>query len=82
MATLEEALTRAAARSVPLPALLMRRALREAANLTQRDVATVLGVDRASVARWELGSREPRGELRQAYADLLRSLDQAHSLDR
>ncbi len=40
----------------------------------QSDLSQELGVDRATVARWELGTREPRGEMRERYAALLRAL--------
>lgn len=42
--------------------------------MTQDRLATELGVNRVTVARWELGEREPRGNLRLAYAELLRQL--------
>ena len=53
----------------PPPAV--RRNLRERAGLTQHDVAGVLGIDRASVARYESGIREPRGEILRRYAEVL-----------
>ena len=54
-----------------IPPTPNRRALRLAAGLTQDDVAAAVGVDRATVSRWETGSREPAGRNRQAYADAL-----------
>ena len=71
---LDMALERAAARTIPLPPPPLRRALRITRHLTQDDLAGVLGVDRATVARWELGVREPRGNLRIAYASVLKAL--------
>lgn len=71
---LDEVLAEAAARREPLPAPEVRRALRVARGLTQADVAALLSIDRASVARYELGIREPRGELRKAYRKMLRAL--------
>lgn len=35
------------------------KALRTEANLTQQGFADLLGVDRTTVARWELGRNEP-----------------------
>jgi transcriptional regulator with XRE-family HTH domain len=62
-----------------LPEPAIRRLLRERARLSQADVAAVVGVDRASVARWELGSREPRGDLLDAYVEILDRLATAGS---
>ena len=62
-------------RSLPSPAV--RRALRVAAGLTQADLAAELGVSRAAVARWESGTRVPRGDYRITYAALLRELSRA-----
>lgn len=62
-------------RALPGPAV--RRELREAAGLTQRDVALVIGVDEATVSRWETGAREPRGQRREGYSALLKRLREA-----
>jgi transcriptional regulator with XRE-family HTH domain len=73
--SIEEALQRAADRRgsvLPTPAL--RRLLREDADLTQQDLADIVGVQRASIARYELSLREPRGEVRERYAEILRGL--------
>jgi DNA-binding transcriptional regulator YiaG len=59
-------------RSLPPPAI--RRLLREHAGLTQAEVATVLGVGRPAVTRYETGARDPRGEVRHAYVELLELL--------
>jgi DNA-binding transcriptional regulator YiaG len=59
-------------RELPGPAI--RRELREAAGLTQRDVAHVVGVDEATVSRWESGARDPRGRRRESYSALLKRL--------
>jgi transcriptional regulator with XRE-family HTH domain len=61
-----------ARRSLPSPAVC--RDLRLGAGITQAEIAEVLGVDRASVTRWESGTREPRGDVRLAYIDLLARL--------
>lgn len=57
-------------RTLPLPA--ERRRIREAAELSLRDVAEVLGVSHTAVASWEAGAT-PR-EHRAAYARLLEEL--------
>jgi len=72
--SLEDVVRRAKARNVPLPPLAIRRALRLEAGLTQDEAALVLSVNRATVARWELGTRNPSGANRKAYASVLRSL--------
>jgi transcriptional regulator with XRE-family HTH domain len=56
-------------RRLPSPAI--RRLLREEARLTQDDVAEALGVSRPAVTRYELGEREPRGQVRERYVELL-----------
>ena len=35
------------------------KSMRKEANLTQQGLADVLGADRTTVARWELGRNEP-----------------------
>jgi DNA-binding transcriptional regulator YiaG len=57
-----------------LPGPAMRRGIREDAGLSQEDFARRLRRDRASISRWETGTRRPRGEDLVAYVDLLRSL--------
>ncbi|MFE9876526.1 helix-turn-helix domain-containing protein [Streptomyces sp. NPDC005784] len=57
--------------ATPLPAPKERRRLREDRSLTQADVATRLGVSRATVRSWETGRSAPRGRKREAYARLL-----------
>lgn len=59
-------------RDLPGPAL--RRAIRQEAGLSQRDFGEALGIDRASVSRYESGQRRPRGELLTRYVELLRAL--------
>jgi DNA-binding transcriptional regulator YiaG len=65
---------RAATKALPPP--LSRKALRQAAGLSQQDIAGVLGVHRETVSRWELGTRTPRGELLVRYLELLHELGQ------
>lgn len=61
--------------SLPEPA--QRRALREAAGLTQRELADALRVDRTTIAHWESGRHTPNGKLLDAYVDALRVLQEA-----
>jgi DNA-binding transcriptional regulator YiaG len=61
-----------AARRLPRPAVA--RAIRDEADVSQQQLADALGVNRVTVARWELGERVPRGELRLAYIALLDEL--------
>ena len=68
-ALLEEVRSR---RRLPPPAL--RKAIREAAGVSQRRVAEDLGVDRVTVARWESGSRNPQSRFVEPYLTLLEGL--------
>ncbi|MET9831243.1 helix-turn-helix domain-containing protein [Streptomyces sp. NPDC006385] len=60
--------------AIPLPPPEERRCLREAASLTQAQLAARVGVSRETVRAWEAGRTSPRGRRRQAYAQLLTSL--------
>lgn len=71
----EELTRRADERSLPLPSPAAPRALRIAAGLAQSDLGAVIGVTRATITRYELGIREPRGPVRRAYRDALRALE-------
>ncbi|MFB7081548.1 sigma factor-like helix-turn-helix DNA-binding protein [Streptomyces sp. NPDC056308] len=55
----------------PLPAPKERRRLREAKSLSEEQVATAVGVTRATVRDWERGRATPRGRRREAYARLI-----------
>ncbi|MEE1750365.1 sigma factor-like helix-turn-helix DNA-binding protein [Streptomyces sp. JV184] len=55
----------------PLPSPKERRRLREAKSLSEEQVATVVGVTRATVRSWETGRTSPRGRKREAYARLI-----------
>ncbi|MGW3652471.1 telomere-associated protein Tap [Streptomyces sp. NPDC000878] len=57
---------------LPLPA--ERRRLREAAGLSQAQVAKALDTRREAVGNWEAGRTEPRPPQRAAYARLLEKL--------
>ncbi|WP_327184686.1 helix-turn-helix domain-containing protein [Streptomyces sp. NBC_01334] len=61
----------------PLPPPKLRRHLREAASLTQDQVAERVGVTRETVRAWESGRTTPRGRRREAYAQLLASPTEA-----
>jgi transcriptional regulator with XRE-family HTH domain len=60
------------ARRLPTPAVA--RAIRESAGVSQAALAEELGVDRVTVARWEGGTRRPRGELLRQYVELLEAI--------
>jgi DNA-binding transcriptional regulator YiaG len=62
----------------PLPPPAERRRLRQAHALTLDEVATTLGVRRATVGGWESGKAEPRLPEREAYARLLKQLTQLY----
>ena len=62
-------------RSLPEPA--ERRALREAAGLTQRELADTIGVDRTAITHWESGRRNPDGKRLDAYLEALGALREA-----
>ncbi|MFB7258110.1 helix-turn-helix transcriptional regulator [Streptomyces nojiriensis] len=57
-----------------LPDPAERKRLREAAGLSQAQIATVLGARREAVGNWEIGKTEPRPPKRAAYARLLEGL--------
>jgi len=50
------------------------RRLRQEAQLSLTDVATVCGVSKASVSKWERGLQLPRGIGARCYAQLLAGL--------
>ncbi|WP_434098010.1 telomere-associated protein Tap [Streptomyces sparsogenes] len=58
----------------PLPPPAERKRLREAAGLSQEQIATALQTRRESVGNWETGRAEPRPPKRAAYARLLEGL--------
>lgn len=63
--------------SLSLPRPAVARAIREAARVSQARLASELEVHELTVHRWEAGTRIPHGDLRLAYARLLRELDEA-----
>jgi DNA-binding XRE family transcriptional regulator len=54
-----------------------RRALREAAGLTQQELADIVGVTRKAIGNYETGIRYPQGAARDRYAEALRALIEA-----
>ncbi|GEC07961.1 hypothetical protein SSP24_56160 [Streptomyces spinoverrucosus] len=58
----------------PLPPPEERRRLREAGSLTRAQVASRVGVSKATVRAWESGRTTPDGRKAEAYATLLASL--------
>ena len=44
-----------------------RRRLREAAGLTQYELAEIMGVTQVAISHWEQGEREPQGRFRYKY---------------
>ncbi|MGV9250911.1 sigma factor-like helix-turn-helix DNA-binding protein [Streptomyces sp. NPDC003697] len=58
----------------PLPPPAECRRLRQAASLTQHQVASQIGVALETVRAWEAGRSPARGRERKAYADLLAAL--------
>jgi DNA-binding transcriptional regulator YiaG len=70
MSAVDELLQRSRDRRA-LPAPAVRRALREAARISQTDVAEVVGVSQRAVSSWETGDTTPRGAALGRYLDLL-----------
>ena len=54
-----------------LPSPRDRRLRREAARVSQQAVADAVGASRESVAKWERGTRRPRGRRLVRYVSLL-----------
>ena len=74
MSELFDAVDALLASRAPLPPPAERKRLRAAHGLTHEEVATALGVRRATVSGWESGKTEPRPPERDAYARLLDGL--------
>jgi DNA-binding transcriptional regulator YiaG len=60
-----------------LPSPAVRQEIRRKADVAQDRMAQELGVHRVTFLRWERGDRTPRGARLDAYAQLLRDLDEA-----
>uniref|UniRef100_UPI002FDBAA41 helix-turn-helix transcriptional regulator n=1 Tax=Streptomyces sp. IBSBF 3136 TaxID=2903524 RepID=UPI002FDBAA41 len=78
MSELFDAVDALVASRSPLPPPAERRRLRQAHALTLDEVATALGVRRATIGDWETGKTEPRPPQRDAYARLLKQLTQLY----
>jgi DNA-binding XRE family transcriptional regulator len=70
---MEELLTEVLARSA-LPPPGTRRQIRVSAGVSQERVGREVGVDRATVCRWESGDREPSLAHAVAYLRVLQTL--------
>ncbi|MFF8842122.1 telomere-associated protein Tap [Streptomyces sp. NPDC015127] len=73
-----DALLEQAAAQDTLPAPAERKRLREAAGVSQEQVAQALKVRRETVTSWEAGRTEPRPPKRAAYARFLEGLAAQH----
>jgi DNA-binding transcriptional regulator YiaG len=62
--------------AVSLPDSATCMAIRRRARVSRERMAAELEVQPLAVARWERGTRNPRGDLRIRYARLLRLLDE------
>ncbi|RDG35816.1 helix-turn-helix domain-containing protein [Streptomyces corynorhini] len=58
-----------------LPSPTERRRLREAKSMTEKQVATAVGVTRSTIRSWETGRTTPRGRKGQTYAKLLAGIE-------
>ncbi|MFF3650714.1 telomere-associated protein Tap [Streptomyces sp. NPDC002181] len=65
----------------PLPHPDERKRLREAAGLSQDQIAKALSVRRETITSWETGRTAPRAPKRAAYARLLEGLSTLHPVD-
>lgn len=65
-------------RAPDLPPPAVRRQLRLADGLTQRQLADTLQVKPLTILRWESGQTEPRRPWRDAYAQLLQRLTEKY----
>lgn len=61
-------------RALPAPALA--REIRRAAGVSRQRLADELDVHVITVARWERGTRSPRGRLRTEYARVIHELQE------
>jgi DNA-binding XRE family transcriptional regulator len=57
-----------------LPKPHVARLIRLSAGVTQERLAREVGVHRVTLARWEAGECQPRGEVRVKYARILAAL--------
>ncbi|WP_435601262.1 helix-turn-helix transcriptional regulator [Streptomyces sp. C10-9-1] len=57
-----------------LPSPAERRAIRQAAGLSQGELAEAIGVTRQAVSHWEAGTRTPQGTAMERYVSAIRTL--------
>ncbi|MGW0612043.1 helix-turn-helix transcriptional regulator [Streptomyces sp. NPDC002788] len=60
-----------------LPEPEQRRSIREAAGLSQQDIADIVGVSRQAITAWEAGDRYPRKAQLARYVEALTALKAA-----
>ncbi|MEU0253274.1 helix-turn-helix transcriptional regulator [Streptomyces sp. NPDC006184] len=60
-----------------LPAPEERRAIRQAAGLSQGELAEAIGVTRQAISNWESGARTPKGSHLERYVTAIRTLRSA-----
>ncbi|WP_022891229.1 helix-turn-helix transcriptional regulator [Agromyces subbeticus] len=65
------------AQKAALPSPVTARLIRLAADVTQARMAQELGVSRVTIARWEAGTRRPRGKMMLDYRRVLDELREA-----
>ena len=58
-------------RRLDLPEAQARRRLRTESELTQADLASLIGVKPGTISRWESGARRPRGRLLSRYLSVI-----------
>jgi transcriptional regulator with XRE-family HTH domain len=63
-----------------LPEPVMRRAIRKAAGVSQKRAGEEINVTHQAIARYEDGSRTPRGPVLVAYVGLLEALREESGL--
>ena len=57
-----------------MPDPASREALRRLAGLSRVEMARLVGVSRSAIWKWEKGHREPRGDSKARYAQVLREI--------
>ncbi|MEW1721183.1 helix-turn-helix domain-containing protein [Streptomyces sp. NPDC093109] len=68
-------MTQNTTQSATLPPPEERRRLREAKPMTEKQIATAMGVTRSTIRSWETGRTTPRGRKRESYAKLLAGIE-------
>jgi DNA-binding transcriptional regulator YiaG len=63
-------------RTYELPPVEKRKQLREAFGLSQKELATQLGVGLSTIYAWESGRNEPRGQARMKYVTFCRTAEE------